>query len=257
MKNAVPDALHDLVSAGDGRLREVDSLAGLDLLRRFAQELDGWNNAPTASARPHLPRPAHLAEEARDLAQVTEHSLEQLLKSDKDINDLAGNLIRIAERADATAPRQHASLDALLAGFFRYEGHIWVQWGRLDAFTHTAWVERGPTPLLFRLIAIAGEKCEIERENHGSWGYHYHYLDHKGRRSDVIFSFLPTDTNTPARLWWERHGEGKAAFSPDVQAWGASKRTSIHGACERDLRKRKLADYKCPSKEALALWPIP
>lgn len=241
----------------EGHLLEAESLAGLDLLRLVAQELGGRINAPAALAHPDNQMPDHVVEEARALAQTIERALGELLRGGQDIDDLAGTLIDVGERADAPRTRLHASLDALLAGYFRYEGHLWVQWGRLDAFTHFAWVERGPTPLLFRLITIAGEKCGIERENHGSWGYHYHYLDHKRRRSDVIFSFLSTDTNTPARLWWERHGEGKAAFSPDVPAWGASKRTSIHGACERDLTKRKLADYKRPSKEALVLWPIP
>jgi hypothetical protein len=191
------------------------------------------------------------------LAQTIERSLESLVESDRDIGDLVGMLISTGEIANGSETGPYTALDALLAGHLKYEGLLWVQWGRLEAYTHYAFVEHGLTPQLFELITIVGERCGIERENHGSWGYHYHYVDDKRRRSDVIFSFLPTDTKTPPRLWWERHAEGKAEVSPDVLTWGASKRTSIHRACERDLTKRRLADYKRPSKEALVLWPIP
>lgn len=239
----------------EGHTLEYESLAGLDLLRVIAHFLDDWKADLGGESSEGTHTPDGLIEDARALAETAEGSIAKRLNDDRDLDDLAGLLMVSEMLVGAADAGLRASLDALIGGYLRYEGRHWVQWGRIEAFTHFAWVEEERTPLLFRLITIAGQKCGIERENHGSWGYHYHYLDHKGRRSDVIFSFSPSDTSKPPQLWWERHGEGKAAFSPDVPAWGTPKRTSIHKACDLDLAKRKLADYKRPSREACVLWP--
>lgn len=221
---------------------ETESLTGLDLLRlistRFLQLEE--RQGPTSDSA---------LEVALLIAESIERSLEKVREDDPDLEATSDSLAVFV-----LAGGHRESLDHLLAGYYRYEGYHWVQWGRVEAFTHFAWVEQNQTPQLFRLITIAGEKCGLERENHG-WGYHYHYVDHKARRSDVIFSFSPTDSNRPPQLWWERHGEKKAEFSPKVPSWGKPKRMSIHQACCVDLTNRQLSDYKHPSKEASVLWP--
>lgn len=223
---------------------ETDSLAGLALLRLIAKHYD---------LPPLEDRQRHLSDSilgtAWSIAELIERSLERIWDDDPDLQAASDSLAVFV-----MAEGHRESLDRLLAGYYRYEGYFWVQWGRVEAFTRIAWVDQSKTPHLFRLVTIAGEKCSLKRENHG-WGYHYHYVDQKARRSDVIFSFSPTDSNRPPQLWWERHGENKAEFSPKVCSWGGPKRLSIHQACYEDLGKRQLSDYKRPSTNASVLWP--
>jgi hypothetical protein len=87
------------------------------------------------------------------------------------------------------------------------------------------------------------------RENHG-WGYHFHYSDDGRRRADILLTFS-RDTKAAKRpVTWEPHAIKQADFKARVPAWGSGKRESVHIVCLLDLKKRKLADYLKPGKNA-------
>lgn len=112
---------------------------------------------------------------------------------------------------------------------------------------------------LFRL-GIPGISDYLKRETHGaSWGYHYHYLDAKGRRSDTLLSFEPkkkqmADGAQAEVLKWEHHSEGNH-FKARAGSWGTKKRKSVYRACVDDIGKRSLKSYKTPKKTAELVWP--
>jgi len=110
------------------------------------------------------------------------------------------------------------------------------------------------TRILAYLISLP-EKDFLEREAHG-WGWHYHYLNKKEERSDVVLCW---DTLAPAPkkpdvrgLFQEKHGQGFRA-QPDL--WGVSKRRSMHDACSPDL-ERPISEFRHPTDKALAVWPL-
>lgn len=113
---------------------------------------------------------------------------------------------------------------------------------------------RSLTVLFFKAIPIAGLRDELIRENHGHWGYHYHYCIHKRGRSDTILSF--GGSSTAPTLFHETHGEHKAQAEARPYAWKAEKRQSIHGACLPDLRRWKINDFKVPGAGAGVVWPL-
>jgi hypothetical protein len=54
-----------------------------------------------------------------------------------------------------------------------------------------------PETLVHYLVAIPGTRDQLTREKHGHWGYHYHYLDDRERRSDTLLTFDHRISNTP------------------------------------------------------------
>lgn len=116
-----------------------------------------------------------------------------------------------------------------------------------------------PDGVVILFLSIPRLRDLLERENHG-WGYHYHYLDSKSRRSDTLLTFeheLRTlqDGQQVRVLTWERHSE-KGHFAARAARWGDKKRESVYAACTDDSAKRALSDYKLPAKDAEAVWPI-
>jgi hypothetical protein len=131
---------------------------------------------------------------------------------------------------------------------------------------HAGFVEpilRFPTkPLPERLVAflfeIPGDKDFLTRERHDHFGWHYHYLDHKERRSNIILCW-DTRIATPLRLhplFCETHAEGTRDFVGRPDLWGLTKRSSMHGACSHDLGKWPLNEFKTPGRKAMAVWPL-
>jgi hypothetical protein len=90
------------------------------------------------------------------------------------------------------------------------------------------------------------------RENHG-WGYHFHYSDDGKRRADILLTFSREPSASKKPVTWEPHAVNKADFFARVNAWGSSKRGSVHYVCMHDLRKRVITDYVRPGKEACLL----
>ncbi len=97
----------------------------------------------------------------------------------------------------------------------------------------------------------------LVRERHGHWGYHYHYLDMRKRRSDTLLTFDHRLGDSPQpTLCWERHAENKSEFSAKAEQWGTAKCKSVYDVCLPDTKKWQLTDFKTPGKGALPVWPI-
>lgn len=112
-----------------------------------------------------------------------------------------------------------------------------------------------PQTLVQYLVAIPGTKDQLIREKHGHWGYHYHYLDDRERRSDTLLTFDHRISNTPRPfLWWERHSE-REKFKARADRWGIEKRESVYSVCVRDTSHISLQNFKRPKAEAQIVWP--
>lgn len=117
-----------------------------------------------------------------------------------------------------------------------------------------------PEPIVVLFLSISGLRDQLVREIHGHWGYHYHYLDAKGRRSDTLLTFeqkpMELGGGQQARvLTWERHSEN-SHFAARAGSWGGKKRESVYEACVGDSDKRSLSDFKTPAKDAETVWPL-
>ncbi|TDQ66188.1 hypothetical protein ATL17_0175 [Maritalea mobilis] len=117
-----------------------------------------------------------------------------------------------------------------------------------------------PENVIALFVKIPGLKKFLKREIHGQWGYHYHYLDARKRRSDTLLTFermlktLP-DGQQVKVITWERHGE-RSGFAARATEWGDKKRLSLYQTCVTDSAKRDLKDFKKPAKDAEVLWPV-
>lgn len=115
---------------------------------------------------------------------------------------------------------------------------------------------------LFLRIMLPGGNDGLEREEHGGVKWHFHYIDAKHRRSDVMLSFdtrwaIATgarglDTLRP--LFVERHAEGKAKFTAHPGRWKTEKRISMYAICSRDLHKG-IEHFRCAKNGSEAVWP--
>nr|WP_321442568.1 hypothetical protein [uncultured Cohaesibacter sp.] len=128
-----------------------------------------------------------------------------------------------------------------------------------------------PVGLVQYLEKIPYVRGSLKRENHGHWGYHYHYYDTKERRSDTLLTFDndPT-TNCPnatpckphtacnqgclPQLKWEKHSE-KGTIKAKMGRWGDEKRESAYSVCKPDTLKWDLSKFKHPKSDASDLWP--
>ncbi len=104
------------------------------------------------------------------------------------------------------------------------------------------------TLTLAMLTKVEGLKDQVWLERHGPIGWHYHYCDRDGRRSDTILSW---DTHYTKQkkirpLFWERHSEKNSKFQAKAALWGEKKRQSIYDTCQGDL-KRAIAEFRHPS----------
>ncbi len=119
-----------------------------------------------------------------------------------------------------------------------------------------------PDEVVQFLVTVPGTKDKITRESHGHWGYHYHYLDSRNRRSDTLLTFDPRSTDptnlSPANpnLYWEQHAEGTKEFQARARNWSDRKRQSVYSVCLPDTKKFKLSDFKTPASDAEPVWPV-
>jgi hypothetical protein len=113
-----------------------------------------------------------------------------------------------------------------------------------------------PDEVVEFLVTVPGTTDQITRESHGHWGYHYHYLDSKGRRSDTLLTFDRTSLNvTNPKLCWEKHAEG-GKFKARAGAWGSDKRQSVYLVCHPHASKFGLSAFKRPASDAEIVWPL-
>jgi hypothetical protein len=113
-----------------------------------------------------------------------------------------------------------------------------------------------PDAVVEYLVTVPGTRDHLAREIHGHWGYHYHYLDHRNRRSDTLLTFdRDSPTGIMPTLCWERHAEGQK-FKARAAQWGTDKRESVYSACRPDTLRFSLADFKHPASDAEEVWPL-
>jgi len=110
--------------------------------------------------------------------------------------------------------------------------------------------------VVYFLISIGGSDDFLSRENHGHWGYHYHYCNWKEERSDTILCFDAAATRE-VPLFSEKHAEGNAKFPARPARWKSEKQKSIYFACAPDLKRWPKGPFKTPSKDATLVWRPP
>ncbi|MFT6533697.1 MAG: hypothetical protein ACJASC_003262 [Limimaricola cinnabarinus] len=184
----------------------------------------------------------------------------------REIDDLVGNLLSTVEHdyLDLWAGQQNyaaAHDDRWSLGAEEIRGPlIPFLRGKLEPIRRVVVAPDLPEIIVPLFLTIPGLKEYLKREIHGHWGYHYHYLDTRERRSDTLLTFrrqlkaLPGGRQVRA-LTWERHSEA-SHFEARAATWGAKKRKSVHEACVVDSAKRHLNDFKKPVKDAEVLWPV-
>lgn len=135
--------------------------------------------------------------------------------------------------------------------------------GFLQPVRNLPLVQRVPERVeAFLRIMLPGGDDGLTREEHGGVKWHFHYIDAKYRRSDVILSFdtrwsMATGTkghSTFRPLFAERHAEGKAKFSAHPERWGTEKRISMYEICSRDLNKG-IEHFRCAKNGSEPVWP--
>ncbi|WP_440640992.1 hypothetical protein ACSHT2_07260 [Bradyrhizobium sp. PUT101] len=110
-------------------------------------------------------------------------------------------------------------------------------------------------PLAMKLIIGLDDRNKLARDNHQK-GWHYHYCNSKGQRSDTMLSFDTEAAKANVPLFWERHGEGKAKFRAKAHLWGDQKRESIWTSASPELTKHPLHEFRRPKNEASPVWPL-
>lgn len=200
-----------------------------------------------------------VTEMVTDISRAARHQLAQV---EKQLRSLGGEL------ADETSdhippPVRSDARSVVVERLSRARVSLFVQrssvsWGYVDLTYSEPLVSAAETPtLLFALIAL--DKTHrghgLVRENHHS-GYHFHYAHASTRRSDVLLTFgkIPPDPDNP--VTWERHGEGHAAFSPDVSGWGLRKRESLNRVCCANAEKLGRAAFRSAGRDARFLLPV-
>lgn len=114
-----------------------------------------------------------------------------------------------------------------------------------------------PRSVSLFLVSVPTTRDYVEREIHNEqWGYHYHYLDAKKRRSDTLLTFdAASPPNTQPKLCWEPHAEAHT-ISARPETWGSKKRESVYSVCFPDTTKWPLSVFKRPAANALPVWPV-
>ncbi|MES2291561.1 MAG: hypothetical protein V4530_17680 [Pseudomonadota bacterium] len=120
-----------------------------------------------------------------------------------------------------------------------------------------------PDDVALYLISIDEGGSFLNRENH-NMGWHYHYLDWRKDRSNVILSWdtrwktpgSQTKTQTLRGLFVEPHGEKRNAdFVARPDLWGPKKRISMYEACSPDLSSWPINQFKCASNNSDVVYP--
>ena len=105
------------------------------------------------------------------------------------------------------------------------------------------------------LVTVPGTRDQLVRETHGHWGYHYHYLDDRNRRSDTLLTFdRESASAAKATLCWERHAENHK-FKARAGMWGMDKRENVYSVCHPDTFRFSFTDFKRPASDAEVVWP--
>lgn len=124
-------------------------------------------------------------------------------------------------------------------------------------------LRRVPDRVALYLITLDGGEDYLDRETHGM-GKHYHYLNWRKERSNVILSWdtrwkepnPQTKPPTLRALFVEPHGEkSNADFVARPDLWGFKKRATMYEACAPDLAKWSIGEFKCAANESEIVHP--
>ena len=117
---------------------------------------------------------------------------------------------------------------------------------------------------VFALLTVEGHDDLLDRHLHG--GIHYHYVLRNRTYTKTLLCWdtrwSPTDLgNDPTGLknrplFNELHAEGKNRGNARPGWWGDEKRRSIRNACESDLARWPIREFRCASNGATPVWPI-
>ncbi|RUV37516.1 hypothetical protein [Mesorhizobium sp. M7A.F.Ca.MR.148.00.0.0] len=235
MKNAVRRDAYEialLLKAKSRELRQFD----LHLPFEWKAESPQWPNPPV---------------------WVVEHRLNGLVSELREHLD-ALNRLRREEHFDALcAPLQEGEFWSLGTIAIRLEQRP-IHLGFLEPTIYSPFVISDEN-LVAYLITVSGDDHPLKREHHDHFGWHYHYLDRKMRRSDVILcwdTFAKVTDQQIHPLFYENHAEGSCDFPARPTLWADRKRKSMHEACRPDLRKWPINEFKSPGKTSLAVWPL-
>ena len=229
----------------DNLLAELRSFSSHEKIEFLASKgLGDAEDLRTGEHRPPLIIPKRFYEHASGLLReidIVTQSLNQQLS--------------YAEGVSSHERRDSSSLD--LGEIFLEREEFPIVRGSLRLVQHRPIIS-SVSVITAQFLQRVDKRHVVIRENHGDWGYHFHYCDAKKKRSDTIFSFREKlNKNGNKVVFHEGHAEGKSAFHARVDLWGRKKKESAYSACLIGVGKFTLADFKKPGASAETLWPVP
>lgn len=135
--------------------------------------------------------------------------------------------------------------------------------GFLQPLRRVPILTRVPDRVALYLMTIDEGEDYLEKETHSGVGWHYHYLDWRRARSDVVLCWdtrwiIPNpQTKPPAQrgLFVEKHAEGGKPFKAKPRLWGPRKRKTMYDVCDADLQKRRIEEYRCAANKSELVYP--
>lgn len=188
---------------------------------------------------------------------ILEHGLHRLVSEVRELLE-ALNRLRQDEQFDAPYTRLHKGEFWTLATIEIRLEQRQIHLGFLEPTTYAPFVV-SDEGLVAYLITVLGDDHPLKREHHSHFGWHYHYLDRKMRRSDVILcwdTFAKVTGQQIRPLFYEYHAEGSCDFPARPALWADRKRKSMHEACRPDLQNWPINEFKAPGQTSLAVWPL-
>jgi hypothetical protein len=135
--------------------------------------------------------------------------------------------------------------------------------GFLQPLRHMPILARVPESIACYLITIDEGEDFLKNEMHSGVGWHYHYLDWRKDRSDVVLCWdtrwaaPEPQTVPPARrgLFVEKHAEAGKPFKAKPWRWDPRKRETMYSVCSADLKKRQIKEYRYAANKSNLVYP--
>jgi hypothetical protein len=135
--------------------------------------------------------------------------------------------------------------------------------GFLDPIRRIPILTRVPEKVVLYLITVGRGEDYLQNEAHSGVGWHYHYLDWRKNRSDVVLCWdtrwkdpVPQTVPLSRRgLFVEKHAEKGKPFRAKPWLWGDRKRETMYEICSADLAKRRIDEYRCAANKAELVYP--
>lgn len=251
---------HDLSLSSIAGLRTLlDALTVADIRlrgQRFQQEVDSklednWLEQPKFRCHESMA----ISPEHQDAAEHLRASIHEALRSLAAQLDVTWTHCRTGEHSqyDGQFENRKWTFGTLV---YRVERRQILR-GDVEIRRAIPLVEAIPDTLVQYLITVPGLREQLAKERHGHWGYHYHYLDARDRRSDTLLTFdQKSATPLNPTLRWEKHAE-RRGFEARAANWGDSKRESIYSVCKPDVLRFPLSEFKRPASHSKIVWPHP